>query len=146
MPPRRHSTYLWAAVDVPALLDPDDIEAAMSRADAGEATAFINLRSVQFEAELARRFELSLGGTFGADEDARAAEAVIAALIAAPPPWLPDWGQQILSALDLSRDHTRVSVALPLSRKDAYDLGLVPSKTEAQQVPGFPWIALLLYL
>lgn len=137
--PKTHRSYVWAAVDIPALIAPDDLESALLASGQPEATAFINIRSVNVDARLTRRrYTLGIGGRFGAAEDATAAEAVLGALIDAPPPSLPTWAKHTIGRLDLSRDGLDVSLALPLSRRDAHELALLPTKTEAKQAPALP--------
>jgi hypothetical protein len=146
MPSRSERTaYVWAAADVPALLSPDKIEEALD-GSAPDARPFANLRRVQIDAALGRRYALRAGARFGAETDARAVEAMGRAFLDAPPPTLPVWSKKILDHLELSRDDTDVSLSLPLSRRDAHELGLLPSRTEARQVPGHPWIGLALLL
>ncbi|MCA9709096.1 MAG: hypothetical protein KDK70_24850, partial [Myxococcales bacterium] len=60
----------------------------------------------------------------------------------APPPGVPDWGHAIIEQLRLERDGLRVTLELPLTRREGHQLGMLPSKTEAQQLPGLPWLAL----
>lgn len=150
IPRQRRDRHLWLAADVAALLSPEELESALSRSCPDELeddiAPFANIRTLELEARLARRYTLTLGGTFGAEADARAAEAVIQALLDAPPPGIPAWALELVDDLTLHRDQMHVTLSLPLSRRHAHELGLLPSKTEAQQVPGLPWLALALVL
>ncbi|MCA9689576.1 MAG: hypothetical protein KC636_08190 [Myxococcales bacterium] len=143
LPNRRSPTYLWFAADIAGIVTADEMETALARTGRSQQLdSFANLRTVEFEATLARKYGLRLGGSFGAEEDARAAAAVIDALLDAPPPGLPDWATFLLGELELERDDTRVTVTLPLSRREGYQLGLLPSRAEARQVPAFLWMLL----
>ncbi len=145
---RRGKTYLWAAVDVAGFLSPDELRGALDQSpdELGDLGPLSTIRVVDAEAQLGRRYSLSLGGTFGAEADARSAEAIIDALLESPPPGIPDWGLKLLGELELSRDDARVTLTLPLLRREAHQLGLLPNKTEAEQVPAFPWLPMLVLL
>ena len=138
MPDRRKS-YVWAAVDVPALIAPDTLESALRSSGQPEATAFINVRTVNVDAQLTRRrYQVGVGASFGAEEDANAAQAVLQAFLDAPPPSLPAWSKTVISRMSVTRDGLSVSLSLPLSRRDAHELALLPTKTEANQAPALP--------
>ncbi len=138
MPDTRKS-YVWAAVDVPALIAPDTLESALLASGQPEATAFLNVRTVNVDAQLSRRrYELGVGASFGAQEDADAAQAVLQAFLDAPPPSLPAWSKTMIGRLSVTREGLNVSLSLPLSRRDAHELALLPTKTEAKQAPALP--------
>lgn len=141
--PRRRAakTYAWVAVDVPGLVDPDELDWAMSEASS-ELDPLPDIRTVEVEARLGRRYELRLGGHFGNEADARAAAGVIQALLDAPPPALPDWAINLIERFELLHDDMDVGVGLSLRRKQAHELGLLPAHTEASQAPGLPWLLL----
>ena len=140
LPQRRSKTYAWAAVDVAMFFYGDDF------ADLGATQTFADVRSVTAEATLGTRFGLELGAAFGDEGAAKGAEAVVQAWIDAPPPDVPPWGRELLSAVDLSRDGTALNARLAFSRKDAHEAGLLPSKVEAKQMPAFAWLLALLWL
>lgn len=143
---RRRSSkrYVWAAADLSAWLTPEEIARGLEGSDVEVIDPLTAVRTVDVEAQLGRRYSLRVGSTFRAESDARAVEAMTQALLDAPPPSLPDWAIELVGQLQLRRDGTRVDLVLPLSRRDAHQLGLLPSADEAAQVPAFPWLALLL--
>lgn len=145
---RRRSSkrYVWAAANLSAWLTPEELAQGLRDADVEDIDPLTAVRTVDVEAQLGRRYSLRVGSTFRAESDARAVEAMTQALLDAPPPSLPDWALTLVGQLQLRRDGTRVDLELPLSRRDAHRLGLLPSEAEAQQVPAFPWLALLLLL
>lgn len=140
LPKRRSKTYAWAALDVAMFLYGDDF------GELGAADTFADVRFVTAEATLGTRFGLELGATFGDERAAKGAEAVAQAWIDAPPPDIPPWGRELLSAVDLSRDGTSLNARLAFSHKDAHEAGLLPSKVEAKQMPAFAWLLALLWL
>lgn len=144
--PRRRSSksYAWAAADLSAWLTPEEIARGLEGSDVEVIDPLMAVRTVEVEAQLGRRYSLRVGSSFRAESDARAVEAMTQALLDAPPPSLPDWAITLVGQLQLRRDGTRVDLTLPLSRRDAHQLGLLPSEAEAAQVPAFPWLALLL--
>ena len=146
-PPHRWSKgYVWAAANLSAWLTPEELARGLSDADVEDLDPLTAVRTVDVEAQLGRRYSLRVGSTFRAESDARAVEAMTRALLDAPPPSLPDWAITLVGQLQLRRGGTRVDLEPPLSRRDAHQLGLLPSEAEAAQVPAFPWLALLLLL
>ncbi|MCA9650737.1 MAG: hypothetical protein H6712_31150 [Myxococcales bacterium] len=140
---RSRSTYVWAAVDVAALLSPEEIDRALREAST-DPTPFIDLRTVELEAKLGRRYSLHLGGRFGNEADARGAAAAIQALLDAPPPRLPGWAIEMLERVELEHEDAAVEVSVTLQRRRAHELGLLPEQTEARQAPALPWLLLAL--
>src|SRR5690606_17786365 len=143
MPKRRSGKrYMWAAADLSALLTPEELAQGLTDADVEELDPLAAVHSVEIEAELGRRYSLRVGSAFRAESDARAVAAVVQAWIDAPPPWLPEWAVALVRELELRHEGPRVALELPLSRREAHRLGLLPSAVEARQAPGFPWLAL----
>ena len=58
-------------------------------------------------------------------------------LLDAPPPAIPQWGRELASKIQVSRKETRVTAQLPLKRKTAHQIGLIPNRAEAKQVPAW---------
>ncbi|MCX4246806.1 hypothetical protein [Paraliomyxa miuraensis] len=147
LPRRRpNKSYVWAAADLSAWLTPEELEHELSSTAIEDLDPLAAVRTVEVEAQLGRRYSLRVGSSFRVESDARAVEAMIRALLDSPPPSLPDWAIELIGTLELSRKHTHVDLVLPLSRRQAHQLGLLPNETEAKQVPAFPWLALLLLL
>lgn len=133
MPGKTARSWVWGAADLPALLDPEALDPDVAE----ELAVFGNIRKAHLDVKLGLKFSFTLGGTFATEADARAAEAVVQAFVDTPPPAL---GPELIKAvkqLKVVRKGTAVTAELPLPKKRAHELGLVPTKDEAKQMPIF---------
>ncbi len=146
LPPKRTKAWLWGAVDVDALLSPSEVADVFADGGHGEFGALSTVKTIEFQAAMTRRFSLEAGATFPSDADVRAVRAVLDAMVAAPPPALPTWAKSLFSKSRVSSHGPRVTVSLPLDRRTAYDMGLIPSHTEANQMPAFAWLSAIIVL
>ena len=146
LPPKRSRAWLWGALDVEALLSPSDVAGVFSDTGHTELGALSAIKTVEFQASMTRRLSLEVGASFPTEADVRAARAVLDAAIASPPPMLPAWAQVLVSKTRVESSGPRVTVSIPLDRGAAYDLGLIPNRTEANQMPAFAWLSAIVIL
>ncbi len=146
LPPRRNRAWIWGAVDVEAFLSPSEVASAFSDTGHGELGALSTVRTLEFQASMTRRLALEVGASFPSDADVRAVRAVLDASIASPPPTLPAWAQSLISKSRVESKGPRVTVSIPMDRRAAYDMGLIPNRTEANQMPAFAWLSAILVL
>lgn len=146
LPPKRSKAWVWGALDVSALLGPDEVDAIFADTGHAELGALSRVSTVEFEASLARKFSLRLGGTFGNASDVRAAQSVLQAFVDAPPPQLPVWARALIGRIELDTRGQAVSASMSMDRKKAHTYGLLPSRTEARQMPAFAWLSAIVIL
>ncbi len=146
LPPRRSKAWVWGALDVDAVLSPNEVAGAVSQSGEGGLGALSTIKTVEFNAAMTRRVSLEVGATFPNEADVRTATAALKATIASPPPTLPSWAQSLISKSRVDSRGPRVSVSIPLDRKTAYDIGLIPNHTEANQMPAFAWLSAIIVL
>lgn len=146
LPPKRSKAWVWGALDVSAVLGPEEVGAIFTDAGHGELGALSRVSTVEFEASLARKFSLRLGGSFPNESDVRAAQSVLQALVDAPPPQLPVWARALIGRIELDTRDETVSAKLSMDRKKAHEYGMLPSRTEARQMPAFAWLSAIVIL
>lgn len=146
LPPKRSKAWLWGALDVEAFLSPGEVASVFAGSGHSELGVLSTIKVARFQAAMTGRLSLEVGASFPSEADVRAARAVLEAAIASPPPALPAWAQSLISKTRVETHGPQVTVSMPLDRRTAYEQGLIPNHTEANQMPAFAWLSAIIVL